>query len=137
MLRVTRDKIVLLTWVGMPEGFWLFDYFPEIEYIDKDLFPSIEQLSTVLGDVDVKTVPIPSDCTDGFLCAYWSRPECYLDSRIRSAISTFSRINKVEEGVKMLSRDLESREWYRKYGYLKEMLEFDFGYRLIVLNKNA
>jgi SAM-dependent methyltransferase len=136
-LRVTRDKIVLLTWIGMPEGFWLFDYFPEIEHIDKDLFPSVEQISTVLGSVDVKTVPIPSDCTDGFLCAYWSRPESFLDSRIRSAISTFSRINNVEEGVQKLSMDLENGEWHRKYGYLKELPDFDFGYRLIVSNKNA
>jgi SAM-dependent methyltransferase len=131
-LRVARDKIVLLTWVGMPEGFWLFDYFPEIEHIDKDLFPTVEQMSTVLGDVEVKTIPIPSDCTDGFLCAYWARPECYLDPRIRSAISTFSRIKSVEDGVKKLSMDIESGEWYRKYGHLKEMPEFDFGYRLIV-----
>ena len=136
-LRVARKKIVLFSWIGMPERFWLFDYFPEIEHIDKKLFPSVEQLSTVLGSVDVKTVPIPVDCTDGFLCAYWARPENYLNSRVRSAISTFSRIGNVEEGVKKLTKDLENGEWRRKYGYLRDLTEFDFGYRLIVSNRNA
>jgi hypothetical protein len=134
--RVTRNRIVLFTWIGMPDGFWLFDYFPEIEHIDKDLFPSVEQLSAVLGNLEVKTIPIPTDCTDGFMCAYWSRPASYLDSRIRSAISTFSRLGDIEKGVKKLSRDLDSGEWNRKYGHLQALSEFDFGYRLVICNKN-
>ncbi len=136
-LRVTKSKVVLLTWIGVPEGFWLFDYFPEIEYIDKDLFPSLEQLSTVLGNVEVTTVPIPADCTDGFMCAYWSRPESYLDPKIRSAISTFSRISNLEKGLKELSKDLESGKWHERYGYLQNLHEFDFGYRLVVAHKIA
>lgn len=52
---------------------------------------------------------LPSDCTDGFLCAYWARPECYLDSRARSAISTFSRIQNIDEGIVALSNDLNIR----------------------------
>jgi SAM-dependent methyltransferase len=136
-LRVAKFKVVLFTWVGMPKGFWLFDYFPEIEHIDKALFPSVEQLSTVLGNVDVKTVPIPAGCKDGFMCAYWARPENYLNSRARSTISTFSRIGDVEEGVKKLEKDIESGEWQNKYGYLQDLPELDFGYRLIVSNKNA
>jgi hypothetical protein len=46
----------------------LLAYFPEIEHIDKDLFPSVERLSAVLGNPEIKTIPIPTDCTDGF-CA--------------------------------------------------------------------
>jgi SAM-dependent methyltransferase len=134
--RAARNRIVLSIWTGMPEGFWLFDYFPEIEHIDKDLFPTIEQLSTVLGTIEIEAVPIPADCTDGFLCAYWSRPESYLSSRIRSAISTFSRINSVDEGERKLSKELNNGEWKRKYGYLQKLSEFNFGYRLIVSHKN-
>jgi hypothetical protein len=123
--------------VGMPEGFWLFDYFPEIEHIDKDLFPSTEQLSAVLGNIVVKPVSIPTNCTDGFLCAYWSRPKSYINRTVRSAISTFSRIDKVEEGVERLSLELANGEWKRKYGYLQELTEFDFGYRLVVSEKQG
>ena len=134
-LRVTKSKIILFTWIGMPEKFWLSDYFPEIKYIDKDLFPSLEQLSTVLGDVKVTSVPIPKDCTDGFMCAYWSRPTSYLDSRIRSAISTFSRIPNLEKGITKLKQDLANGKWFEKYGYLQSLHEFDFGYRLVVSDK--
>lgn len=134
-LRVAKSKVVLLTWIGMPEGFWLFDYFPELEHIDKDLFPSLDQLSTILGNIEVTPVLIPADCTDGFMCAYWSRPERYLDSRIRSAISTFSRIHSLDSGIKKLSQDIESRKWHKKYGYLQNLNEFDYGYRLVVATK--
>jgi SAM-dependent methyltransferase len=135
--RVAKKRIVLFTWIGMPEGFWLFDYFPEIEHIDKELFPSVEELSTILGNIQVKTVPIPADCTDGFMCAYWARPEYYLDSTVRSAISTFSRIGDVEEGVKRLAKELESGEWHSKYSYLKDRSVMDFGYRLVISSKKA
>ncbi|MEZ5536711.1 MAG: class I SAM-dependent methyltransferase [Thiolinea sp.] len=131
-MRVARSKIVLFTWVGMPNGFWLFDYFPEIEGIDKALFPSVKELAAVLGNIQVKTVPIPADCTDGFLCAYWSRPESYLDPMLRSAISTFSRIDGLEKGLAKLSDELKTGEWERKYRFLKDLPDFDFGYRLVV-----
>lgn len=121
----------------MPLKFWLFDCFPQIEHIDKELFPSVEQLSTVLGRVEVKAVPIPADCTDGFLCAYWARPESYLNPRVRSAISTFSRMGDVENGAKRLCLDLESGSWSNKYGHLQELSELDFGYRLVVSNKDS
>lgn len=68
--RVARQKLVLFTWVGMPNGFWLFDYFPEIEIINRDIFPRLDELSSELGDIDVTPISIPVDCTDGFLCAY-------------------------------------------------------------------
>lgn len=135
--RVARDKVVLLTWFGMPHGFWLYDYLPELENMDRAIFPSIEQISSVLGDVEVIPVPIPNDCTDGFLCAYWARPEMYLNAKVRSAISTFARITNVSEGLDNLASDLESGNWNEKYGHLITLKEYDFGYRLVVGRKNA
>jgi hypothetical protein len=70
------------------------------------------------------------------MCAYWARPEKYLDERVRSAISTFSRIGDVSAGVKKLSRDLNTGEWNRRYGSLQKLSEFDFGYRLITSELN-
>jgi SAM-dependent methyltransferase len=132
--RVAIKKIVMFTWIGMPDGFWLFDYFPEIEHIDRDLFPSIEQLSEVLGPVKTVPVPIPAACTDGFLCAYWRRPESYLNPQIRSAISTFSRLNDIEPGLKKLAQDLQTGAWHKRYGHLLDLPSYDFGYRLVVVN---
>lgn len=136
-LRVTKSKVVLFTWIGMPNGFWLFDYFPEIETIDVDLFPTPEQLSSVLGEIKVTPVPIPADCSDGFLCAYWARPQRYLEARVRSAISTFSRISAVDKDLSKLSRDLESGKWYERYGDIQNLSEFDFGYRLVTSIKSV
>jgi SAM-dependent methyltransferase len=88
-LRVANGRLLLLTWIGFGEDFWLLDYLAEIREIDEPLFPSIDELREIVGPVRVIPVPIPHDCTDGFLCAYWRRPHCYLDERVRSAISTF------------------------------------------------
>ncbi len=130
--RVARIKVVLFTWINMQERFWLADFFPEIEQIDTHLFPTLAELSDELGNIRVIPVAIPSDCTDGFMYAYWARPELYLDSRVRSAISTFSHVQRVEEGVIALSSDLNSGAWHKKYGDILKFKEIDFGYRLVV-----
>ncbi|MDH3694982.1 MAG: class I SAM-dependent methyltransferase [Gammaproteobacteria bacterium] len=87
--RVSCDRTVILTWDPAAIQFWLLDYFPEILEIDQQIFPSIKQLELALGSTTITTLPIPHDCTDGFLGAYWRRPTAYLDEHVRSAISTF------------------------------------------------
>lgn len=130
--RVARRRIVVLTWDRASPGFWLTDYFPEILDIDRLIFPASGDFERTLGSVSVETVPIPHDCTDGFLGAYWRRPAAYLDERVRSAISTFSKLSGVEPGLDRLSADLESGEWDRRYGEILMKTELDLGYRLIV-----
>ncbi len=133
LARVARDRIVILTWDPATSGFWLVDdYFPEIVEIDRRIFPSIEEFSRALGRVDVHTLPIPHDCVDGFLGAYWRRPHAYLDASVRSAISTFSKIRAIEAGLTRLRRDLQDGTWERRYGDLLGRREIDLGYRLLV-----
>ncbi len=75
MARVVRRRVVVVTWDPSTSGFWLTDdYFPEIVEIDRPLFPSIEDFRKALGRVEVHPLPIPHDCADGFLGAYWRRP---------------------------------------------------------------
>jgi len=131
-LRVSRGKILLITWIGFVNHFWLLDYFPEMKIIDESMFPSIGQLSDWIGPVESMTVPIPHDCSDGFLCAYWQRPEAYLSEDVRRAISTFSRIHNISEGIARLKADLDSGLWEERYGYLLHEKEIDFGYRLVL-----
>jgi hypothetical protein len=90
----------------------------------------------MLGPISVETIEIPHDCTDGFMCAYWKRPEMYLDPDARRAISTFSRIPDVQDGLDILRGDIESGVWRRKYSRLLEKEVFDLGYRLIVSEKS-
>ena len=130
--RVARHKVVLLTWIGFGQDFWLLDYLPQIREIDEPLFPSIEDLTQILGPLRVIPVPIPHDCTDGFLCAYWRRPHAYLDEGVRSAISTFSRVRDSEGGLRRLEEDLQSGEWRQRYSHLFHSESMDYGYRVVV-----
>lgn len=130
--RVSRGRVVLLTWDPAAPPFWLTDYFPEILDVDRRIFPSMEELRRELGPVTVTDVLVPYDCSDGFLGAYWRRPEAYLDARIRSAISTFSKVRDASEGLRRLRQDLESEEWRRRYGSVLSEASLDLGYRLVV-----
>jgi SAM-dependent methyltransferase len=88
--RVARRKVVVLTFDPDFESFWLVDYFPELADIDCSIMPPIDELRRHPGRLDVTSVPIPHDCIDGFLGAYWRRPEVYLKPDARAAISSFS-----------------------------------------------
>ena len=130
--RVARGRIVLLTWD--PEGptFWLVrDYFPQILDIDRPVFPPLERLGELLGPLRVEPVPVPADCTDGFLGAYWRRPRAYLDTGVRGAISVFARVD-VATPLARLAADLDDGSWERRNGHLLELPELDIGYRLVV-----
>ena len=130
--RVARERIVLLTWDPSNEGFWLMrDYFPQFLEADRKRLPPIERLLSFLGDARVITVPIPHDCADGFLGAYWRRPEAYLNAEIRSGISSFATCRDLSP-LQRLEEHLHTGEWQRRYGELLEEEELDIGYRLVV-----
>jgi SAM-dependent methyltransferase len=135
--RVAR-RVVILTWDPATSGFWLVDeYFPEIVILDRPIFPSLQDFARVLGTIEVRTLPIPHDCSDGFLGAYWRRPEAYLDPQIRGAISTFTKIGDVDAGVARLRRDLQDGSWARRHRDLLNRTELDLGYRLVVARRDA
>ena len=128
--RVAGGEVLLLTWVGFRQHFWLTDYFPEIARLDKPRFPTIEEYQRVLGPIESTVVPIPHDCSDGFMCAYWRRPEAYLDPDVRNSISTFSMMRDPSPALKRLEQDLVSGRWQEQYGDLLSLDSFDYGYRL-------
>ena len=130
--RVASDRLVIFTWNPDYTGFWLEDYFPEIFDLDRTIFPTVRDFENVLGNVEVVNVPIPHDCTDGFLCAYWRRPHAYLDSAIRSGMSTFSKVSQIGSGLTGLRSDLSSGVWRGRYGGILELDCLDLGYCLVV-----
>jgi SAM-dependent methyltransferase len=132
--RVARHRVVILTWdPAAMSGFWLVDdYFPDIVEIDRRIFPSLEEFRATLGSIEIRPLPVPHDCVDGFLGAYWRRPSAYLDAGVRSAISTFSKLEDVDGGLDRLRRDLDDGTWMRRYGALLERGELDLGYRLVI-----
>jgi SAM-dependent methyltransferase len=134
--RVAQDRVVILTWDPDAEGFWLVrDYFPEILAIDRRIFPSMELLSAVLGPIDVQPLPIPDDCVDGFLGAYWQRPEAYLDEEVRAGISTFSQLTNIDQQLERLEHDLTSGNWKRRNAELRDLTDLDVGYRLVMAER--
>jgi SAM-dependent methyltransferase len=132
MRRVTRGPIVVLTYDPAFRGFWLADYIPELVDLDEAQMPRMSDYEARLGPVGVSSVPIPHDCKDGFLCAYWRRPAAYLDPRIRAAISSFWALGDVSEALSRLERDLASGDWGDRYSELLNLDECDCGYRLVV-----
>lgn len=133
MRRVARQRVTVFTWDPDASGFWLTErYFPEILQIDRRIFPTRAEFEEALGPIRVSPVEIPHDCTDGFLGAYWRRPFSYLDAEVRAAISTFSKISGVEDGLARLARDLETGVWQEHFGRLRFRESLDLGYRLVV-----
>lgn len=136
LVRVTRERIVIVTWDLASTGFWLAqDYFPEILDIDRHILPSLEELQGALGHLEVRALPIPHDCRDGFLGAYWRRPQAYLEADVRRAISTFAKIRTLEAGLTRLRADIADGTWTRRYGELLGRSTLDLGYRLIVARR--
>jgi SAM-dependent methyltransferase len=131
MRRVTRGRIVFLTFDPSFRGFWLADYFPALVTLDEGQMPQMADYETWLGSVDVSPVPIPHDCSDGFLAGYWRRPEAYLDERVRAAMSSFWALGDVSDGLRNLENDLISCVWEQRYSHLLDLEELDCGYRLV------
>lgn len=135
MRRVARRRAVVLTWVPDAPEFWLTDeYFPEIAEHDRAIFPRAAALKALIermiGPARIAPVPVPHDCTDGFLGAYWRRPELYLDAERRNSISSFARID-CGPGLARLRSDLESGRWANEHRELLALNEIDLGYRLV------
>ena len=136
LARVARRRVVILTWdPARGDSFWLTaEYLPEIVAFDAGRFPSLGELERALGPLDARALPVPHDCVDGFLGAYWRRPEAYLDPDVRRAMSGFIQLSPgpADAGLARLAEDLGSGRWESRFGHLRARDEADLGYRLIV-----
>jgi SAM-dependent methyltransferase len=123
LARVARQRVVILTWdPACRDAFWLMtQYVPEIVALDLPRFPSVADFVRSLGPVEVRPLPIPHDCQDGFLGAFWRRPEAYLDPNVRRAISGFAQLapEVVEAGMARLLDDLRTGRWDAQFGWLR------------------
>ena len=130
--RVATEKFVAITWDPNSEPFWLTrDYFPEIHEMDRDIFPELAEFEGYFDEVEAKVLPIPSDCQDGFFAAFWKRPEAYLSSQVRQAMSPFAKVENLSESLRKLEDDLTSGAWAKKNQAILGLSSLDVGYRLI------
>lgn len=133
--RVAARLVIFAFEPGDISSFWLTNaYFPELVDLDRERCPSIADLVHHLGACRVEPIPIPHDCVDGFLAAYWRRPEAYLDPHVRAGMSAFALLDEhiVARGLARLEADLESGGWDRRFGDLRELDALDVCYRLLV-----
>lgn len=131
--RVAKGRIVLLTYDPEHRP-WLTDYLPELATLDEAQMPAMSDYGKWLGAVQVTPVLVPHDCTDGFLYAYWRRPEAYLNPHICSGSSSFWAIGDTTRQMQQLANDLETGEWNRRYADILARDEYDAGYRIVVAN---
>jgi hypothetical protein len=110
----------------------LHDYLPQLAALDRKAMPPLSRYGEMLGSVTIEPVPVPADCIDGFLHAWWRRPLAYLDPAVRSGSSSFRLLDGLDEGLNRLAADLSSGEWYRRFGHLLALPEYDCGYRLVI-----
>lgn len=130
-LRRVGRRVVLFNFdVSAIGTFWLDGYLPQWVMLAQSGM-RIEEMSANLGGASVEPVAVPRDCRDGFLGAYWARPEAYLDPVVRANISVFARID-ASDGIARLREDLRSGAWRARNGHLLALDELDLGYRLLV-----
>jgi len=134
--RVSSGPVVILSCDPDDVGrFWLAEYAPRVLATEAKRYPSLSRLADGLGGtIQVSSVPIPLDCTDGFGEAYYGRPEMFLDPGARRANSAWSFVDAstADRYVAALAADLASGEWDRRFGSLRSQPEFDGSLRLIV-----
>jgi SAM-dependent methyltransferase len=139
LVRVSRRQVVL-TWD--PEVFarslWLVaEYLPEVAATERRLAclaTTTAELARLRRHVEVRPVPVPADCHDGFLGAFWQRPHAYLDPTVRAGASGLAGLPPAVTGPAMgrLADDLATGRWHRTHGHLMDLDELDVGYRLVV-----
>ncbi len=132
-LRRVAARVVMLTFDTRLVPWIASDYLPTIIGQDQFIFPPIDEVAVWL-DADIRVMPVPRDCTDGFMGAYWARPELYLDPHRRGGMSAVRKLDPsvVEAGMEQLRTDLDSGAWDAKWGHLRSLDELDLGYRLLV-----
>ena len=136
-MRRTATRLVVFMFdpAVVARRFWLTEvYFPEIAELDRGRSPSVAEVAAELGRCRVEPIAIPHDCVDGFLAAYWRRPEAYLDPAVRAGMSGFARLDGdvMARGVARLEADLASGAWESRFGGLRSLDTLDAGYRLVV-----
>jgi SAM-dependent methyltransferase len=134
MRRVARHTVVLfLRDPAVAQTWWLHEYFPATARLVASRETPLGAVADVLGPLQVRPVPIPAGCRDGFEAAYWQRPQAFLDSGVCAAMSALALIPAPDRdaGVRRLRDDLASGEWTRRHGRLLELDELDLGYRVV------
>jgi ubiquinone/menaquinone biosynthesis C-methylase UbiE len=120
------------------EKFWFETYFPEIYGRVFTVFLPLDQVCRTIAQgrdwtASIRKYPLPHDAVDMNMSSGWNRPEIYLDEQMRRNMSGFALAQPEDfrNGLADLRRDLESGQWDRKFGQLRQKGSLDLGYRFL------
>jgi SAM-dependent methyltransferase len=133
MRRVAQRQVVLTIDPAVHDRMWLIEeYVPAIAGMS-DGAP-LRDVVEMLEAHTVEVIPIPADCSDGFLMAYWRRPELYLDADARANTSGFALLpeDDTKAGLARLAADLADGNWRSRHADLLEQQQHDVGLRLVI-----
>jgi hypothetical protein len=138
MGRVSDRQVLVVYEPLVAHRFWLVDYFPDARRapVEADA-PTPDEIGRHLDVVDVQTMWIPADCSDGVAAAHWRRPEAYLDPAVRRSISLLALLpdDVVARGIAHLASDLADGTWHARHGHLLDRDRADYGYRLVIAGR--
>ena len=132
--RVTRGPIAVVcsdleawrqTWLAR-------DYFEDFPDLSGEI--DVHEIAALLGTERIEVLRTPADCRDGFLLAYWRRPEAYLDPNVRAGVSWFATVGEERTArfVEELSTDLRSGRWRERNADVLDMDDYDGMHRLVI-----
>jgi SAM-dependent methyltransferase len=132
--RVARRQVVLTWDPDVQARFWFVrDYLPEWTAHEATK-ATLARIAAALPGARVEPVLVPSDCADGFGCAFWRRPDAYLDPEVRASISVLSLLDPrvIRRATEHLEADLRSGAWNQRNHDVVDLDEYDGGYRLVI-----
>lgn len=133
--RVARGPVVVLTFDGEALGrFWLAEYAPDLMATEARRFPGLPAIAATIGrSCRTEVVPIPIDCTDGFVEAFYARPERLLDPEVRAAQSAWAFVDddSTARATARLRADLDSGAWDERHGHLRSEPTYAGSLRLL------
>ncbi len=134
MQRVAARVVVLHFDPVLHATFWLArDYLPELADVWRG-GPRVRQVAARVGPgAEIRELAVPWDCVDGFLPAYWRRPEAYLDPKVQQSMSGLQLLDRdvLSHGIEKLRADLQDGTWRRRNAKLLDADVLDVGWRLI------
>lgn len=134
--RVARGPVVVVSAdADAMKGFWLNAYAPELIAGEQRRFPPLETIAGMIGArSEIMPIPVPADCTDGFLEAFYARPERLLDPAVRRAQSSWSFMPEGYEArfADRLGADLASGAWDARYGGWRARPAYPGALRMVV-----
>jgi SAM-dependent methyltransferase len=136
--RVARGTVVVFTLDIDAHAPWQGEYLREGLDLERSRFPSTATVCEILGGrTRVETLPTPADCSDGFVEAFWNRPEALLDPAVRASQSMWALLGPATEErvVERLRQALETGAWDAAHGHLRDRDAFDGSLRLVISEK--